>query len=110
MKPIFSDFIPTAPSSAQSSGRVKFINNTTPFIPDLEPKYQDKKEIMVYLEFHYKSDVIKDIDNTTKATLDVMKKRIYWDDDQIVELHAKVKRWSDRTGVMIKVFELSTSD
>ncbi len=105
MKPIFSKFIPIAPSGGQGSQkRQRYIQKYRMFLP-LEDCPPSNTEIMIYVEFHYKTDNIKDIDNSQKSLFDALKTKIFHDDRQIVEVHAKIIKWSERAGINLKVFE-----
>lgn len=104
MKPIFSMFIPVAPAGQSQSARRRFISQCITFLPQ-ECSWKDKRDIMVYVEFHYKTAQVKDLDNSLKSLLDSLKTRIFWDDSQVTEIHVKMMKFSHRVGVNLKVFE-----
>ena len=68
------------------------------FIPNLNPQHDTKEKFTITLIF-FQENI--DLDNATKAILDALQYRIYWDDWQVHELHVYRAMKNHITGVQV---------
>ncbi len=105
---IYLPFIPSGGSKPQN--RQKFIKEVQAFIVENEldkMHYQRGNKLKMMVYFHYKNGAkTKDIDNSLKGLLDALKGYLFFDDQQIKDIHARIIEDSNKSGIEVRIFKL----
>lgn len=104
-------FIPVLPCGGSSSqNRQPFIKKVQAFLVenDVHRKiyYRHDVNLKAMVYFHYKTEQTKDIDNSLKALFDALKGYLFFDDNQIRDLHARIITASPKAGIEIRLFKV----